>query len=57
MITMMFEPMMGKTMDTYIDDMVVKIKQESDHLKDLAKVFAILKKHKLRLNAAKCTSK
>ena len=34
--------------------MVVINKKESNHLKDLAEVFAILKKHKLRLNAAKC---
>ncbi|GFZ11200.1 hypothetical protein Acr_22g0005980 [Actinidia rufa] len=42
------------TMDTYLDDMVVKSKEELDQLKDLAKVFDILKEHKLRLNAAKC---
>ena len=41
-------------MDFYIDDMVVNRKKELDHLKDLAKVFEILEKHKLRLNVAKC---
>ena len=46
---------MGKTMDAYIDDMVVKSKTEPDHVRDLTEVFAILKKHKLRLNVAKCT--
>ena len=55
MITKMFEPLMGKTMDAYIDDMVVKSKKELDHLNDIAKVFKILKEHKLRLNAATCT--
>ena len=54
MITKMFEHLMGKPMDDYIDDMVVKSKQEPNHLKDLAEVFAILKKHQLRQNAAKC---
>ena len=54
MITKMFEPIMKKTMDAYIDDMVVKSKKEPDHLKDLAEVFAIHKEHKLRLNATKC---
>ena len=41
-------------MDAYIDNMVVKIKKEPDHLKDVAEVFVILKEHKLRLNAIKC---
>ena len=44
---------MGKTMDAYIDDMVVKSKREPDHVRHLVEVFAILRKHKLRLNAAK----
>ena len=41
-------------MDTYIDNMVVKSKNELDHVRDLTEVFTILKKHKLRLNTAKC---
>ena len=52
MITKMFGHLMDSTMDAYIDDMVVKSKEESDHLKDLVDVFAILKEHKLLLNVA-----
>ncbi|GFZ14587.1 hypothetical protein Acr_24g0007770 [Actinidia rufa] len=54
MITKIFEPIMGKPMDAYIDDMVVKRKGEPGHVRDLTEVFAILRKHKLRLNAANC---
>ena len=54
MVTKMFSPVLGKTMDAYIDDMVVKSREESDHIRDLTEVFAILRKNKLRLNAAKC---
>ena len=54
MITKMFEPILGKTMDAYIDDMVVMSKEEWDHIRDLTEVFVILKTHKLRLNAIKC---
>ena len=54
MITKMFEPIMGKSMDVYIDDIVVKSKKEIDHGRDLAEVFVILKKHKLKFNVAKC---
>ena len=49
----MFAHLMGKNMDAYIDDKVVKSKKELDHLKDPAEVFEILKEHKLRLNVAK----
>ena len=54
MITKIFKPIMGNTMDAYIDDMIVKSRKELDYLKDLDEVFIILKKHKLRLNASKC---
>ena len=45
MITKMFEQIMRKTMDAYINDIVVKSKKEPDHLKDHTKVFIILKKN------------
>lgn len=54
MVTKMFAPLLGRTMEAYIDDMVVKSRHQVDHLSDLAEMFAILKKHKLRLNASKC---
>ena len=47
--------MLEQIMDAYIDDMVVKSKKKSDHVRDLAKLFAIFKRHKLRLNIAKWT--
>ena len=39
----------------YVDDMVVKSKQEARHIEDLQGVFKVLRQHKLRLNAEKCT--
>ena len=35
--------------------MVVKNKVESEHIDDLGNIFEILRKHKLRLNATKCS--
>ena len=35
--------------------MVVKSKLESEHIDDLGNIFGILRKHKLRLNVAKCS--
>ena len=35
--------------------MVVKSKRVSEHMKDLEKIFAILREHRLRLNTSKCS--
>ena len=55
MMTRMFESLLGKNMEIYIDDMVVKSKKVSEHLGDLQVVFEILRSYKLRLNASKCS--
>ena len=51
----MFEPQLGRNIEVYIDDMVVKSKVVSKHVEDLTSIFGILRKHKLRLNASKCS--
>ena len=51
----MFEPQLSKNIEVYIDDMVVKSKVVSEHIGDLGNIFEILRKHKLRLNAFKCS--
>ena len=55
MMTRMFGPQLGKNIEIYIDDMVVKSKTESKHVNDLRDIFRILRRHKLRLNASKCS--
>ena len=55
MMTKMFEPQLGKSIEVYIDDMVVKSKVASEHVGDLGNIFEILREHKLRLNASKCS--
>ena len=55
MITKMFEPQLGKNIEVYIDDMVVNSKLESEHVYELGNIFKILKRHKLCLNASKCS--
>ena len=55
MMTRMFEPQLGKSIEVYIDDMVVKSKVVSEHARDLEVIFDILREHKLHLNASKCT--
>ena len=55
MMTKMFEPQLGKNIEVYIDDMLVKSKVVSEHVGDLESIFEILREHKLRLNASKCS--
>ena len=55
MITRMFELQLGKNTEIYVDDMVVKSKVVSGHLRDLGDIFDVLKRHKLRLNSSKCS--
>ena len=55
MMNKMFEPQLGRNIEVYIDDMVVKSKVVSEHMGDLTSIFGILRKHKLRLNASKCS--
>ena len=55
MMMRMFELQLGKSIEIYVDDMVVKSKVVSEHLKDLGNTFNVLRKHKLRLNASKCS--
>ena len=55
MMTRMFEPQLGKNIEIYVDDMVVKSKVVSGHLGDLGSIFDVLRRHKLRLNASKCS--
>ena len=51
MMTRMFESQLGKNIEIYIDDMVVKSKLEFEHINDLGNIFEISRRHKLWLNA------
>jgi len=50
----LFEPLIGKTMEVYIDDMMVKSKTDVDHNHDLRKMFDILRAFNMKLNPNKC---
>ena len=51
----MFEPQLGKSIEVYVDDMMVKSKMVSKHVGDLGVIFNILRKHNLCLIASKCS--
>ena len=44
----------GKTVEIYMDDIVVKSKRAEDHLRDLEEIFLVLQEHGLKLNVEKC---
>ena len=55
MMMRMFESLLGKNIEIYIDDIVVKSKVVSEYLGDLRVIFEILRSYKLCLNASKCS--
>lgn len=50
-----FDEQIGKTIEVYMGNMLVKSIKETEHLTHLNKMFGILKKHKMMANLAKCT--
>ena len=50
----MFKPLLGKTMEVYIVDMLVKSKQRSNHVTHLQEPFDLLKAYNMKLNPSKC---
>ena len=53
LINKMFINLLGKTVEAYIDDMVIKSKQVVNHIQHVDKVFKIFKKYEMRLNPLK----
>jgi len=49
LVNAMFKHQIGKTMEVYIDDMLVKSKKAVDHMENLAEMFAILRKYRMKL--------
>ncbi|XP_017239352.2 uncharacterized protein LOC108212130 [Daucus carota subsp. sativus] len=54
LVNKMFKDQIGKTMEVYIDDMVVKSLNAEDHVKHLQEVFDILREYNMKLNPSKC---
>ncbi|KAM2981860.1 hypothetical protein FF2_013128 [Malus domestica] len=49
-----FNNMLHKNVECYVDDVFVKTKKRSDHLKDLRIVFDRLQHYNLKMNSLKC---
>ena len=49
-----FSHSMGKSVEVYVDDMVVKSPSHHQHAQDLSTIFSALRQYNLRLNLDKC---
>ena len=54
LVNRMFSHQIGKNVEVYVDDMLVKIKDEVNHLDDLKETFNTLRKYNMKLNPTKC---
>ena len=54
LVKKMFRPLLGSTMEVYIDDMLVKSKLRPDHATHLQQAFDLLREYGMKLNPEKC---
>ena len=50
----MFNKQIGRNMEVYVDNMLVKIKEAKTHLDDLQETFDTLRRYRMNLNPVKC---
>ena len=50
----MFAHQLGRNVQVYVDDMLVKSVRENDHLNDLQETFNTLRSYNMKLNPSKC---
>ena len=55
LVNKVFKSEIGKTIEVYVDDMVVKSTEEEVHQNNLNKVFDLLRRHDIKLNPEKCS--
>ncbi|KAI5313056.1 hypothetical protein L3X38_042230 [Prunus dulcis] len=54
LVNHLFAPLIGNTMEVFVDDMLVKSRTADQHIPNLSAMFTILKQYKMRLNPTKC---
>ena len=50
----MFMHQIGRNVQVYVDDMLVKSLHENDHLDDLQEIFDTFRSYNMKLNPSKC---
>ena len=51
----MFSKQIERNIEVYVDDILIKSKEESAHLDDLEETFTTLRQYQMKLNPSKCT--
>ena len=54
LVNHMFRPQIGRNVEVYVDDMLVKSLDEEKHLDDLKETFDTLRRHQMKPNPSKC---
>ena len=54
LVNKIFKHLIGKTMEFYVDDILVKSLDRADHIKHLQETFEVPRHHKMMLNPTKC---
>jgi hypothetical protein len=54
LVNKMFHDQIGRNVEVYVDDILVKNKKDDDHLADLKETFQALRRYNMKLNPAKC---
>ncbi|KAM1710970.1 hypothetical protein COP1_001282 [Malus domestica] len=54
LVNSMFAEQIGKSMEVYVDAMLVKSTHADQHITNLSETFTILKRYRMRLNPNKC---
>ncbi|KAM1914595.1 hypothetical protein ACFX14_002370 [Malus domestica] len=54
LVNSMFAEQIGKSMEVYVDDMLVKSKHADQHITNLSETFTISNRYRMRLNPNKC---
>jgi hypothetical protein len=55
LVNKMLEKQMGRNVEVYVDDMLVKSVQALDHVSDLKEMFDTIRRYEMKLNPSKCT--
>lgn len=54
MVDRMFKTQIGRNIEAYVDDMLVKSKKSEAHASDLQETFTTMRRYGMRLNPNKC---
>ena len=52
LVNQMFHPQIGRNVEVYVDDMLVKSLDEDKHLDDLQETFDTLRQYNMKLNSS-----